>query len=62
MKRILVVLLVLVLGGIGFRFLQILPYPTGTGNQKVSPDGKHTASITAYYKEDFWGHRAARDS
>ena len=49
------VLTILLLGGIGYRCLLILPYPIGTGDGATSPDGALVASVMQYHDETFWG-------
>ena len=46
---------ILLLCAAGYRYIQITPYPIGTGEEARSPDGRYTAHITAYYDKAFWG-------
>ena len=56
MRNLLIaILVVLVLVGCIYRFLQIFPYPIGTGDEGKSPDSRFVASVTQYYDENFWG-------
>lgn len=56
MRNLLIgILVVLVVVGCIYRFLQIFPYPIGTGEECKSPDGQFVASVTQYYDENFWG-------
>ena len=47
----------LLLCAAGYRYLQVLPYPIGTGEEARSPDGRYAAKITSLFDEDFWGHK-----
>ena len=49
------VILLLALGGIVYRYVQILPYPMGGGRYVESPDGRFEAHASDLYSEDFWG-------
>ncbi len=52
---VIVCLAIVLLGAAGYRCLQILPYPIGTGDEATSPDGAFVASVTQYHDETFWG-------
>ena len=54
-KTVAVIATLAIISGIGYRWLQVLPYPIGTGEEKKSPDGRHTAHITQYYDMSIWG-------
>jgi hypothetical protein len=49
-----IVVVLVVIGGI-YRYVQVFPYPIGTGDEATSPDGQFVASVTQYYDENFWG-------
>jgi hypothetical protein len=53
-KWILVVCGLLVCAG-GYRYLQIVPYPMGGGQFKVSPDERFTASADTMTENTFFG-------
>ena len=56
MKNLLIaILVVLVLVGCIYRYVQIFPYPIGTGDEAASPDGQFVGSVTEHYDENFWG-------
>jgi hypothetical protein len=54
-KTIAILIFIFALAGTGYRWLQIFPYPIGTGEEAKSPNGKYTAQITQYYDETFLG-------
>lgn len=55
-KLIVVVVALLVLGGaVGFRFLQLLPYPKGQFNWVASPNSRHRAYVYELTDMGFFG-------
>jgi hypothetical protein len=54
-KLPIVIVVVLVVIGCIYRYVQVFPYPIGTGDEATSPDGQFVASVTQYYDENFWG-------
>lgn len=42
-----------------YRYIQVYPYPIGTGEESTSPNGKYIASITSYNDMDFWGRETS---
>ena len=48
-------LVLVVVCGVAYRFLQILPYPLGGGQYLDSPNGRYEARASDMYDEDFWG-------
>lgn len=55
--KILVIILVIVMFcGVGYRYLQILPYPFGSGEEAKSPDGHYIGGVMDFYDENFWGY------
>lgn len=48
-------LAIVVLGAAGYRCLQVLPYPIGTGAKATSPDDAFVANVTQYHDKTFWG-------
>lgn len=39
----------------GWRVLQVMAYPIGTGESRMSPDGRYEAHVTDWYDESFFG-------
>ena len=56
-SAICVLLVLVVCSAASYRFLQILPYPIGTGEIKKSPSGRYEASIRDFYDESFFGKK-----
>ena len=54
-KLIPIVLVVLLLLGAAWRWIQVLPYPMGGGQYQASPDGKLVAHASDLTDKTFWG-------
>ena len=45
----------LIAGAAAWRWVQVLPYPLGSGQYQVSPDGRYEAHASEMHDEGFWG-------
>lgn len=50
------VLFFLIIGGVVYRYIQLIPRNVGIGEVGESPDKRYEARATDYYSESFWGH------
>ena len=57
MKKILIILPVLIVLAVAYRFVQTIPGNIGTGESKPSPNGAFTAHAMDMNSESFWGKK-----
>lgn len=55
MKRAITVFLFVAVAAIGYRFVQLIPYPLGSGQHLDSPDQRYQAHASTMIDEGFWG-------